>query len=93
MKRGGAIYIVKNNYNTTLNTSVCEDLVARIIQHKEKKYSKSFSAKCNCSKLVYFELFHSIEEAINRKKKIKADSRAKKVAFIESMNPEWARFI
>ncbi|MEO1097779.1 MAG: GIY-YIG nuclease family protein [Bacteroidota bacterium] len=75
--------------NTTLYTGVCEDLVARTIQHIEKAYPKSFTARYNCSKLVYYELFHSIEEAINRAKQIKAGSRNMKIGLIEAMNPEW----
>ena len=89
MRKGGAVYITTNYHNTTLYTGVCEDLVARIIQHREKTYPKAFTVKYNCSKLVYYKLFHSIEEAIAREKQIKAGSRAKKIALIESINPDW----
>ena len=89
MKKGGAVYIITNTHNTTLYTGVCEDLIARTIEHKEKAYPNSFTAKYNCSKLVYYELFHSIEEAIAREKEIKGGSRAKKIRLIESMNPKW----
>ncbi|MCG8384087.1 MAG: GIY-YIG nuclease family protein, partial [Cytophagales bacterium] len=68
MKKGGAVYIITNTHNTTLYTGVCEDLIARTIEHKESAYPNSFTAKYNCSKLVYYELFHSMEEAIAREK-------------------------
>ena len=89
MKRGGSIYIITNQHNTTLYTGVGSDLVSRIIEHKTKHFPSSFSAKYNLDKLVYYENFHSIEEAIRREKQIKAGSRARKITLIESLNPEW----
>ena len=89
MKKGGAIYILTNRHHTTLYVGVSEDLISRVMEHKEKKYSKSFTARYNCDKLVYYELFHSIEEAIAREKQIKGGSRAKKIALIESLNADW----
>ena len=89
MIRGGAIYIMTNQWNTTLYTGVTANLKIRNYQHKEKTNIKSFSARYNLSKLVYYEGFHSIEEAIAREKQIKGGSRAKKIALIERMNPEW----
>ncbi len=89
MTKGGAVYIITNAHHTTLYTGVCEDLVARTIQHRDKTFPSSFTARYNCSKLVYYELFHSIEEAIEREKQIKAGSRGKKIGLIQSMNPEW----
>ncbi len=87
--KGGSVYIITNKNNTTLYTGVSSDLISRIIEHKEKIYSQSFTSKYNISKLVYYEQFHSIEEAIAREKQIKAGSRKKKIELIESMNPEW----
>jgi putative endonuclease len=89
MKRGGAVYIVVNAHNTTIYTGVTADLLSRISEHKDKVYPKSFTARYNCHKLVYYEAFHSIEEAIAREKRIKAGSRAKKIKLIESQNPQW----
>ena len=48
-----------------------------------------FYAKYNASKLVYYQCFSSIEEAIEEEKRIKGGSRAKKIKLIDSMNPEW----
>ena len=78
-----------NNHNTTLYVGVTADLVRRIAEHKEKKYPKSFTARYNLFKLVYYETFHSIEEAIGREKQIKAGSRKAKEKLIQSLNPTW----
>lgn len=87
--KGGATYILTNKNNTTLYTGVTSDLTSRLIEHIDKKYSHSFSAKYNLYKLVYYQIFQSIEEAIEREKQIKAGSRAKKILLIESINPSW----
>ncbi|MEM6643514.1 MAG: GIY-YIG nuclease family protein [Bacteroidota bacterium] len=89
MKKGGSIYIITNKNNTTLYVGVTSDLYSRMIQHKTKKYPKSFSARYNLDKLVYYENFHSIVEAIAREKQLKAGSRKKKVALIDSINADW----
>jgi putative endonuclease len=89
MEKGGAIYILTNKSNTTLYVGVTSDLYSRIVEHKEKKYPKSFTARYNLNKLVYYETYHSIEEAIAREKQLKAGSRKKKEDLITSMNPEW----
>ncbi|WP_308706254.1 GIY-YIG nuclease family protein [Marinoscillum sp. MHG1-6] len=89
MQRGGWVYIITNKYNTTLYIGVTSDLYSRIVQHRNKHYPNSFSAKYNLSKLVYYENFSRIEEAIAREKQIKGWLRIKKVAIIEHQNPEW----
>ena len=89
MEKGGAIYIMTNKHNTTLYVGVTADLHSRITDHREKIFPKSFTAKYNLDKIVYYELFHSIEEAIDREKQIKAGSRKKKEALINVLNPEW----
>ncbi|MEJ7674690.1 MAG: GIY-YIG nuclease family protein [Chitinophagaceae bacterium] len=75
MKYGGCVYIITNQYNKVLYTGVTADLRARIWEHKTKFYPKSFTAKYNCNKIVWFETFHRIEEAIEREKQIKGGSR------------------
>src|SRR6188768_982599 len=89
MTKGGAVNIITNKGHTTLYVGVTSDLVGRITQHRDKMYPKSFSAQYNLSKLVYYELFHSIEEAIAREKQIKAGSRQAKINLIENLNPSW----
>jgi putative endonuclease len=64
-------------------------LEQRIRQHKNKIYKDSFSAKYNLQHLVRFQAFPTITEAITYEKKIKGRTRAKKLALIEQLNPEW----
>jgi putative endonuclease len=89
MTRGGCVYIITNKHHTTLYTGVTADLFSRIAEHKEKSDPKSFTARYNLNKLVYYQRFLSIEEAIEREKQIKGGSRQKKMDLINRMNPEW----
>ncbi len=89
MERGGWVYIRTNQYNRVLYTGVTADLKSRIFQHKSKLDPSSFTAKYNANKLVYFEFFSTITEAIEEEKKIKGGSRASKIKRIESLNKQW----
>ena len=89
MKYGGSVYILTNKYHTVLYTGVTSDLKKRIYQHKNKEFKGSFTSNYNCDKLVYFESFIRIEEAIAREKQIKAGSRKAKEELITGTNPEW----
>ena len=90
MDKGGYVYILTNKHNTTLYTGVTSDLRSRLWEHKTKFYPKSFSARYNLNKLVYFEAYGAIEEAIAMEKHIKGKSRAFKERLIDKTNPEWA---
>lgn len=85
----GFVYFMTNSNNSVIYTGVTSDLKNRVKQHKHKKYSKSFTARYNPDKLVYFEKFNSIGEAIFREKQIKGGNRKKKVNLIDTMNPKW----
>ena len=87
--KGGAVYILTNRTHTVLYTGVTADLIFRIIEHRERSYPKSFTAKYKVHKLVYYNIFFDIEEAIAEEKRIKGGSRKKKLALIDGMNPEW----
>jgi len=82
-------YIMTNKNNTVLYAGVCNDLMRRVWEHKNKVNPKSFTARYNVNKLVYFEQFDDISFAIAREKQIKAGSRAKKIVLIEKENKEW----
>jgi len=86
MKKGGWVYIMTNKSKTVLYTGVTSDLSKRVKQHKEKFYPNSFSAKYNCTELVYFAFYPTIMEAIVEEKRIKGGSRAKKEALIASQS-------
>lgn len=72
---------------------VTSNLIRRIEEHKTKRNPKSFSARYNLDKLVYYETFQMIGDAIGREKQLKAGSRAKKILLIEGMNPDWEDLI
>ena len=82
------VYILTNDHNTVLYTGVTNDLERRCSEHK-KKLIKGFTHKYNVDKLVYFEIFEMIEDAIAREKQIKGYSRTKKNALIDQFNDEW----
>ena len=87
MKRP-AIYIMTNKRNGTLYTGVTSNLVKRVYEHKEGVVP-GFTKNYDCKQLVYYETHESMDNAITREKQIKSGSRDKKLALIESMNPEW----
>jgi putative endonuclease len=82
------VYIVANKRHGTLYTGVTANLPRRAFEHREGLL-KGFSAKYGCKMLVWYELHETMIEAIMREKQIKAGSRAKKLALIEALNPEW----
>jgi putative endonuclease len=82
------IYIVTNQKNNVLYTGVTNDLRVRVLQHRNKTY-KGFTSKYNVDKLVYFEVFEEMNNAIHREKQIKAGSRSKKMELITARNPQW----
>jgi putative endonuclease len=83
------VYMLTNKNNTVLYTGVTRDLEMRVWQHRNHVFPKSFTARYNVEKLVYFEHFTHIELAIAREKQIKGGSRAKKEALINNENPNW----
>jgi putative endonuclease len=85
----GIVYIMTNSNNSVLYTGVTSDLKERVVQHKTKKYMDSFTGRYNINKLIYFEFFETISEAIKREKQIKSGSRNKKIEMINGLNPEW----
>jgi putative endonuclease len=89
MIRGGVVYILTNQGNTTLYTGVTSNIIRRLYEHRTGVYKKSFTSKYALNKLVYYEVFHRIEDAIVREKQIKAGSRLKKENLIISINPNW----
>jgi len=88
MNRQYYIYIMTNKRNTVLYTGVTNDLKRRIYEHKVKLVN-GFTKKYNINKLVYYEVFEDIENAILREKQIKNGSRQKKIDLINTMNKEW----
>jgi putative endonuclease len=88
MARQSYVYILTNRTNRVLYTGVTSDLVRRVWQHKEG-LSSGFTKKYRVTKLVYYEVFSDIRDAIAREKQIKKGPRQRKIDLINSMNPEW----
>lgn len=81
------VYIMTNK-SKTLYTGVTNNLKRRVFEHKNKLLP-GFTAKYNITKLVYYEIFNDINQAITREKQIKGWLRQKKIDLIESLNSEW----
>ena len=86
-ERYPAVYIMANRRNGTLYTGVTSQLVRRVWQHREGV--GGFTRRYDCKMLVWFEMHVTMDAAIAREKRIKAGSRAKKLALIELGNPSW----
>ena len=82
------VYIM-SSYSKILYIGVNNDLNRRVWEHKHEINPHSFSAKYKTKKLVYYEHFNNINEAINREKQIKRWRREKKIWLIEQINPQW----
>ena len=83
-----AVYFMTNKNNTVLYIGVTSQLVKRVYQHKTKAY-KGFTARYNCDKLIYFEVYSDINEAIAREKQLKKGTRKRKNELVNQENPEW----
>ena len=80
-------YILSNKSNSTLYIGVTNDLERRVCEHKSGLIP-GFTQKYNCNKLVYYETFSNVEEAIAREKQLKKWSRSKKDWLIDTKNKE-----
>ena len=82
------VYILANQYNGTLYTGVTNDLERRMLEHKNMA-GAAFTRKYKVGKLVYYQEFSQIEDAIHAEKQVKGWTRAKKIALIVKDNPDW----
>ncbi|ARN78586.1 excinuclease ABC subunit C [Nonlabens spongiae] len=83
-----SVYIMTNKPNGVIYIGVTGGLEDRVARHKLGIGSR-FTSKYNCNKLVYFEDFQYINDAINREKQLKNWRRSWKIDLIEKDNPEW----
>ncbi|NQW37378.1 MAG: GIY-YIG nuclease family protein [Flavobacteriales bacterium] len=83
-----AVYFMSNKNNNVLYVGVTSNLIKRVYQHKTSAY-QGFTSKYNCDKLVYFEIFSDINEAIEREKQLKKGNRKRKDNLVNIENPEW----
>ncbi len=82
------IYILASKRNGTLYIGVTNDLMRRVYEHK-KKLVKGFTSKYDVGRLIYYEEYKDITEAITREKRLKKWNRRWKLNLIEKVNPKW----
>jgi putative endonuclease len=84
----GYVYILASCRHGTLYTGCTTDLPQRVHQHREELAS-GFTAKYHVKRLVWFETYDDISDAIVRERRIKEWKRAWKIALVEEKNPLW----
>ena len=84
----GFVYILTNRYNKVLYTGVTRDLPRRVAEHK-LHINRGFTSKYNVEKLVYYEQFDRLDDAIGRENQLKNWQRAWKEKLISDFNPKW----
>jgi len=89
MEKAGYVYIMTNPKNTVLYTGATSGIANRVCEHRLKIHPESFTARYNCVKLVYYQRFDTIKDAILEEKRIKGGSRQQKENLINAMNPAW----
>jgi putative endonuclease len=89
MQPSAFVYVLANLQNTTFYVGVTTAIRIRVWEHKTKQNPASFTARYNVDKLVYFEGFDTVLDAIHREKYIKGKSRAWKIELIKSVNPDF----
>src|SRR5229473_1915233 len=82
------VYILASSIGGTLYIGVTNDLIRRVGEHR-LKLAEGFTKKYDVYRLVYFEQFDDIENAIRREKRLKKWNRAWKARLIEEFNPNW----
>ena len=82
------VYILASRIGGTLYIGVTNDLIRRIFEHRSKAV-EGFTAKYDLSRLVYFEQYDDVENAIRREKRLKKWNRTWKIQLIEKTNPNW----
>ena len=88
MGRRGCVYILASRKNGTLYIGVTSDLPGRLLQHQTGTGSK-FAARYGTMRLVWFDEYDLVVDAIAREKTIKKWPRAWKIKLIEERNPDW----
>ncbi len=82
------VYMMTNYRQTVLYTGVSNSLERRVWQHKHGTF-EGFTKRYKCDRLVHYEEYGEIDQAIAREKQIKGWTRAKKNALVAATNPEW----
>lgn len=88
MPKRGYVYLMASQRNGTLYVGVTSDLVRRVWEHKND-VKEGFTKRYGVHRLVYYEVYDHIRDAIVREKRIKKWNRAWKIELIEEVNPSW----
>lgn len=88
--RPGFVYIMTNKSNKVLYVGSTTNLYRRTKEHRTKYYPRSFTARYNCNKLVYYKAFESIYDAAAEEKRLKGGNRKQKLDLINDENPYWS---
>jgi putative endonuclease len=83
------VYAMSNKPDGVIYIGLTNNIEERVKEHKLKLYPKSFSAKYNCNRLIYFEEFKNDKEAIIRERQLKKWKRDWKIKLIQEINPSW----
>jgi putative endonuclease len=82
------VYLLASRRDGILYAGVTSDLAKRVLLHRQKLV-EGFTQRYGVSRLVYYEMHETMDQAILRETRIKKWKRAWKVRLIEQMNPEW----
>jgi len=82
------VYILASGLGGTLYIGVTNDLVRRVYEHREG-LAEGFTKKYAVHRLVHFEQFDDVENAIQRENRLKSWNRDWKIRLIEESNPNW----
>ena len=83
------VYILTNDHHTVLYVGMSNAISTRLWEHRTKQNPKSFTSRYNVHKLVYYEGYELVTQAIEREHYIKGKSRKWKIDLINKLNPEW----
>ena len=88
MLRTYYVYILASKRNGTLYIGVTNDLIRRIYEHKNDM-TEGFTKRYRIHRLVYYEEFNNVNDAITREKRMKKWKRSWKIELIKSVNSKW----
>ena len=88
MEKNFYVYILASQRNGTLYVGITSDLMKRVWEHKNK-VTEGFTEQYGVNKLVYYEHFVDVGQAIRREKRLKKYNRKWKTDLIEERNPDW----
>jgi putative endonuclease len=88
MARTYWVYILASRKHGTLSIGVTNDLSRRVFEHKQGSVP-GFTAQYGVNRLVWYEAYEDVREAIGREKQLKHWNRDWKIRLIEEFNPDW----